>query len=106
MSVNAAHQQFSKVASQWKTTQNSVSQIQKEQQQKNAKLPLIKAVQKGIYYKTQKLQKSVVLQKTSLNMNVNEDNCQPKIKKSNNKTAVITSVSEPVRAPVSACMMK
>ena len=39
-------------------------------------------------------------------MNVNEDNCQPKVKKSNSKTAVITPVSEPVRAPVSAHIMK
>ena len=39
-------------------------------------------------------------------MNVDEDNCQPKIKKSNSKTAVITLVSEPVRASVSAHMIK
>ena len=53
-----------------------------------------------------KLQKPVVLQKTSLNMNMNEDNCQPEIKKSNSKTAATTPASESVRAPVSACMME
>ena len=39
-------------------------------------------------------------------MNVNEDNCQSEVKKSNSKTAVITSASEPVRVPVSAHMLK
>ena len=53
-----------------------------------------------------KLQELVILQKISLNMNVNEDNCQLKVKKFNSKTATITPVLKPVRAPVSACMMK
>ena len=44
ISVNAAYQQFSKVVLWWKAIQNSASQIQKEWQQKNAKLLLIKAV--------------------------------------------------------------
>ena len=52
MSVNAVYQQSSKVASQWKATQNPASQIQKEQQQKNAKFFSIKAVQEDIYCET------------------------------------------------------
>ena len=59
-----------------------------------------------MYYKTQKLQKSVVLQKTLLNINVNEDNCQLKVKKSNSKTAVITPVLKPVRTSASVHVMK
>ena len=39
-------------------------------------------------------------------MNVNENNCQSEIKKSNNKTAATTSVSESVRAPASAYMLE
>ena len=37
---------------------------------------------------------------------MNENNCQLKIKKFNSKTAVITSVSESVRALVSAYVIK
>ena len=39
-------------------------------------------------------------------MNVNENNCQSEVKKFNSKAAVITPVSEPVRALVSAYMLK
>ena len=39
-------------------------------------------------------------------MNVNKNNCQLKIKKSNSKAAVITFVSEPVRVPASACVLE
>ena len=53
-----------------------------------------------------KLQESVILQKTSLNINVDEDNCQPEVKKFNSKTVTVTSVSEPVKAPASTCMLK
>ena len=80
--------------------------IQKEQQQKNAKLPLIKAVWKGIYHKTWKLQESVVLQKTPLNMNVNEDNYQSKVKKFNGKAVIVTPASKPVRTPAFTHMLK
>ena len=106
MNVNAVYQQFSKVAPQWKAIQDSASQIQKEWQQKDTKLLSTKAVWEDIYHETWKLQEPVVLQKTSLNMNVNEDNCQPKVKKSNSKAVTATPASGPVRAPVSACMMK
>ena len=51
INVNAAHQQFNKIMSQWRAIQNSASQIQKEQQQKNAKFLLIKAAWEGIYCK-------------------------------------------------------
>ena len=54
----------------------------------------------------QKLQKSVVLQKTSLNMNMNENNCQPEIKKFNGKTVTATSVLKPVRILASAYMLE
>ena len=37
---------------------------------------------------------------------MNENNCQPEIKKSNSKTAATTSVSESVRASASACVLK
>ena len=106
MSVNAVCQQSSKVVPQWKTTQNSASWIQKKQQQKDAKLLLIKTVWKGIYYEMQKLQESVILQKISLNINVNKDNCQFEVKKFNSKTAITISTSELVRAPVFTCMME
>ena len=106
MNVNAAHQQFNKIALWWKAIQNPVSQIQKKQQQKNAKLFSIKAVWEDIYCKTQKLQKSVVLQKISLNMNVNENNCQPKVKKFNSKTVTAIFTSESVRTFISVCVIK
>ena len=37
---------------------------------------------------------------------MNENNCQPEVKKSNSKTAVIIPASEPVRASASVCMLK
>ena len=106
MSVNTVCQQFSKIVLWWRATQNSASQIQKEWQQKNAKLFSIKAVQEGIYYKTQKLQKSVILQKISLNINVNKNNYQSKIKKFNSKTAITTFVLESVKASAFAYILK
>ena len=39
-------------------------------------------------------------------MNVNENNCQPEVKKSNSKAAATTPVSEPVRAPASTCVLE
>ena len=39
-------------------------------------------------------------------MNVDEDNCQPEVKKSNSKAAATTSASEPVRAPAFICMLE
>ena len=50
MNIDAVHQQSNKVVPQWRATQNPASQIQKEQQQKNAKLPSIKVVWEGIYH--------------------------------------------------------
>ena len=39
-------------------------------------------------------------------MNVDEDNCQPEIKKFNSKAAAVTPASEPVRAPAFTCVLK
>ena len=52
------------------------------------------------------MQKSVIMQEISLNMNVDKNNCQPEIKKFNGKAAVTTSVSEPVRISAFACVLK
>ena len=106
MSVNAVYQQFNKVMLWWKIIQNPASWIQKEWQQKDAKLFSIKAVWKGIYCEIWKLQESVILQKISLNINVKKDNCQFKIKKFNSKTVTVTSASEPVRAFVFIYVME
>ena len=106
MSVDAAHQQFNKVMLQWRATQNLVSQIQKKQQQKNAKLFLIKAIWESIYCEMWKLQEPVILQKISLNMNVNENNCQSEVKKFNSRIAVVTPVSEPVRVSAFTHVLK
>ena len=106
VSVNAAYQQPSKVVLWWRATQDPASQIQKEWQQKDAKLLSTKAVWEDIYHEMWKLQESVVLQKTPLNINVDEDNCQSEIKKFNSKAAAATSVSKPVKVPVSACVLE
>ena len=39
-------------------------------------------------------------------MDVDENNCQPEVKKFNSKAVAATPASEPVRAPASACVLE
>ena len=39
-------------------------------------------------------------------MNVDENNCQPEVKKSNSKAVTVTPVSEPVKASAFTCMLE
>lgn len=78
--VNAARQQPAKVNPKWKATQDSASRIQKERQQKDARLPLMKNALEGIYRVACDLQAPVILQETPLDMDVDEGGSTPETK--------------------------